>query len=91
MATAIKKCKVCEKEYEYCHTSKRIPGVFRWQDVACCPEHGSIYFSKIEASRAKAFNKNTNAENCDDLALYECEDEWFEDDFDDESGATMIN
>lgn len=51
MATAIKKCKVCGGDYEYCHTLKRTAGVFRWQDVACCPEHGSIYLARIRESR----------------------------------------
>lgn len=52
MATAMMKCRVCGKEYEACHTLKRIAGVFRWQEVACSPECGSIYLAKIEASRA---------------------------------------
>ena len=33
MATRI--CKVCGKEYEYCHTQRTVPGIFRYQDVAC--------------------------------------------------------
>lgn len=53
MATAMKKCKVCGAEYEYCHTIRSgVAGVFRWQDVACCQEHGSIYLARIEASRS---------------------------------------
>ena len=51
MAKATKICKVCGKEYEYCHTASRIAGAFRWQDVACSPEHGSIYFAKVMESR----------------------------------------
>lgn len=51
MAIATRKCKICGKEYEYCHSARRSE-VFRWQDVACSPEHGSIYFAKIAASRA---------------------------------------
>lgn len=50
MATAIKKCRVCGKQYEACHTVKTA-GSFRWQEVACSPECGSIYLSKIEESR----------------------------------------
>lgn len=50
MATKI--CKICGKEYEYCHTNRRVAGLFRWQDVACCSEHGSEYLAKIEASRS---------------------------------------
>jgi len=53
MATATKKCRVCGSEYEACHTLRRVEGIFRWQDVACCPEHGAIYLARIEASRAK--------------------------------------
>lgn len=51
MATAIKKCRVCGKKYEACRTAKRVDGVFRWQDVACSPECGSIYLSRINMSR----------------------------------------
>ena len=52
MAKATKICRVCGKTYEACRTAKNIPGVFRWQDVACSPECGSIYLAKIEASRS---------------------------------------
>lgn len=51
MATATKICKVCGKEYPYCRTERRVAGVFRWQDVACSVEHGSIYLERILASR----------------------------------------
>ena len=60
MATAIKVCRVCGKEYEACYTLRRIEGVFRWQEVACSPECGSVYLARIEASRA-----HTNANNCE--------------------------
>lgn len=63
MATAIMKCRVCGKEYEACHTLKRIAGVFRWQEVACSPECGSIYLAKIEASRAVTPTENKEAVN----------------------------
>lgn len=49
MASVIKQCKVCGKDYKYCNTL--IPGVFRWQDVACCREHAQIWFERIEESR----------------------------------------
>lgn len=52
MAKAVKQCKVCGKDYEACHTPNR-SGVFRWRDVACCPEHGSIYLKRILESRKK--------------------------------------
>ena len=50
MSTAIKKCKVCGVEYPYCKTVVK-DGTFRYQDVACCPEHGSIYLAQIMESR----------------------------------------
>lgn len=63
MATAMMKCRVCGKEYEACHTLKRIAGVFRWQEVACSPECGSIYLAKIEASRAVTPTEKKEAVN----------------------------
>ena len=52
MAISTKKiCRECGKEYKACLTPRNIEDVFRWQDVACSPECGSIYFAKIEASR----------------------------------------
>lgn len=63
MATAMMKCRVCGKEYEACHTLKRVAGVFRWQEVACSPECGSIYLAKIEASRAVTPTENKEAVN----------------------------
>lgn len=53
MATATRKCKVCGCEYEYCHTQRLVAGVFRWQDVACSPEHGQEYLERVIASRSK--------------------------------------
>lgn len=51
MATGTRTCKVCGKEYPYCRTERRLD-IFRWQDVACSPEHGNIYFAEVEAARA---------------------------------------
>lgn len=53
MSTATKICKVCGKEYPYCRTERKVAGVFRWQDVACCVEHGSIYLERVLASRGE--------------------------------------
>lgn len=90
MATATKICKVCGKEYEYCHTNRSVAGVFRWQDVSCCPEHGSIYLAKIlESRKAKLIDDNVATKNdgvvtdFSDLIEDE-EDELFEEDFEDE-------
>lgn len=52
MAKVMRICKVCGKEYEYCHTLRK-DNPFRWQDVACCPEHGRIYFKKVMDARNK--------------------------------------
>lgn len=91
MPTATRICKVCGKEYEYCHTLRRIEGVFRYQDVACCPEHGSIYLAEIEVSRANGANQvaphNEHTKSSlgfSDLAECDGEDSWFENDFDEE-------
>lgn len=91
MATATRKCKVCGCEYEYCHTVRRVADVFRWQDVACSPEHGSIYLAQIMESRSKNKTSTTVDKSESDTKptfddLDECEDnELFEEDFDDDT------
>lgn len=89
MATATKICKVCGAEYPYCKTVFK-PGTFRYQDVACCSEHGSIYLSKIEDSR-KTHNEeysntsdNESQEVIDKIRKLVVFDEEFEDEYDDE-------
>lgn len=52
MAKGFRKCKVCGKEYEYCWT-ERPSTVFRWQDVACCEEHGAIYLKRVLDARSE--------------------------------------
>jgi len=74
-------CKICGKEYEYCHT-ERPTGMFYWKDVACCPEHGAKYFIEVAKSRGQAVPKefaefDTDSESEDD-------DDLFDDDLDDE-------
>lgn len=56
MAVGTRTCKVCGKTYEYCKTNRRT-GLFRWQDVACSPECGTIYFARIQASREKTLDE----------------------------------
>jgi len=52
MAKGIKVCKVCGKEYEACHTLRpNLNSEFRWQDVACCPEHGAAYLAQVMEAR----------------------------------------
>lgn len=53
MATGLRKCRVCGKEYEYCYTLRRNPNIYRWQDVACCEEHGFEYLKSIMESRGE--------------------------------------
>lgn len=53
MAKGIKICRVCGKEYEACHTQRpNLDNEFRWQEVACSPECGSIYLQRIIESRS---------------------------------------
>lgn len=78
MATGYKTCKICGKKYEYCMTNRR-DTIFRWQDVACSPEHGAIYFQQIAESRKKAASSHLTEE----LPIDEDLDELFEEDFDD--------
>lgn len=66
MAKGIRVCKVCGAEYEYCHTVRRKSGIFRWQDVACCPEHGRQYLEEITASRSDATAANNKSSNNED-------------------------
>lgn len=52
MAKGIKICKVCGKEYEACHTLRpNLNNEFRYQDVACSPECGAIYLSRVLEAR----------------------------------------
>lgn len=51
MNTALKKCRVCGKEYEPCRSTKSVPGVFHWREVSCSPECGAIYLRQVEESR----------------------------------------
>lgn len=62
MATGTKICKICGKEYECCKTVRHIDGVFRWQDVACCVEHGQEYLSRVLAARSETPAENASEE-----------------------------
>lgn len=90
MAKATKICKVCGKEYEYCHTARKTAGVFRWQDVACSPEHGSIYLAKVLESRSQNIkpseNKSIDSPIGNDIEY----DELFEEDFEDNEEEPII-
>ena len=54
--TGTKICKICGKEYPYCLSAVKGDGVFRWQDIACCEEHGRQYFAAVNAARNGAKN-----------------------------------
>lgn len=58
MASAVRTCRVCGKQYEACRSANRTAGVFRWQEVACSPECGSIYLQRINESRGITEKKN---------------------------------
>ena len=63
MGRLTKICRVCGKEYEACYSAVRNDPVFRWQEVACSPECGKIYFQRIAESRMK-----TQREHCEESA-----------------------
>lgn len=58
-------CKICGVEYPYCRTN-RPSEVFRWQDVACCPEHGAMYFDKILESRGEKIAEDMEPVECEE-------------------------
>ena len=60
MAVGMKVCKVCGKSYPACRASA-VGNEYRWQDVACCSEHGSEYLARVLASRGEA---PFDTENC---------------------------
>ena len=63
MALGIKVCKVCGKEYESCHTLRpNMNSEFRWQDVACSPEHGAEYLRQILISRGELVEEPAKTE-----------------------------
>ena len=98
MAKEIKKCNICGAEYEYCHSFvNSSDNVYRWQDVACSPKCGNIYFARILRSRGinpedegifvdddTDDNKSIANESCEVVSKYADESLFNEDDFDDE-------
>lgn len=57
MSSTMKKCRVCGKEYEACRSANRGDSVFRWREVACSPECGSVYLRQINESRNHSTSK----------------------------------
>lgn len=77
---AIKKCRVCGKDYTVCKNAAHNTNnkTFRWQEVACSPECGSEYFRLIAESRTQAATQ-TKVENTYISDDYD-EDEDFDED-----------
>ena len=71
--TGILKCRICGKEYEACRSAKRVAGVFHWQSVACCAEHGAEYLALIRASRAETAVAEESASSNEAFALLDAE------------------
>ena len=71
--TGILKCRICGKEYEACRSAKRVAGVFHWQSVACCAEHGAEYLAQIRASRAETAVAEESASVGEAYALLDAE------------------
>ena len=81
MAKGTRKCKVCGTEYEYCRTVRN-GDAFRYQDVACCPEHGSIYLARVLESRKAPVIEDFDDTEYEDSEEYD--DDFSDEDFDDE-------
>ena len=61
-------CRVCGKEYTACASiSSGLTDGFRWQEVACSPECGSIYLKRIMDSRSQNNTSNTESETSDNV------------------------
>lgn len=82
MAQGTRVCKICGKEYPFCKTSKP-KNVFRYQDVACCLEHGAQYLEAILRSRGK-LPEETKPEPIPEPEIEETEELEDEDEFEDE-------
>lgn len=78
MPSGTRKCKICGCEYPYCKTITH--NRFRYQDVACSPEHAAEYFRRIELSRMT----DTPAVDYSAGLIEDEDDELFEEDFEDE-------
>lgn len=82
MAQRMRACKICGKEYPYCKTPNP-SNMFRYQDVACCPEHGAQYLEEILRSRGE-LPEETKPESIPEPEIEETEELEDEDEFEDE-------
>ena len=69
MAGAIKRCRVCGKEYEACRSAKRVDGVYRWKEVACSPKCGQVYLARILESRKPAVEEKIVATSTEEETI----------------------
>lgn len=60
-----KVCAICGKRYRCCPNLKDIPGVFRWQNVACSPKCGATFIERMEAKRDEQIVKSMVVEYTD--------------------------
>lgn len=82
MAQGTRICKICGKEYPFCKTPNP-NNVFRFQDVACCEEHGAQYLEAILRSRGELPEKKADVP-AEPKEVFEDNDILDEDDFDEE-------
>ena len=82
----MKRCRVCGKEYEACRSARRGDGVFRWREVACCPEHGEVYLAQVMASRGSISDEDDAATD-----FTAEEEKFFTDDFDESDDDVEID
>lgn len=68
-----RKCKICGKEYEYCHSNRKQGDIFHYQDVACCFEHGREYFALVMKARMSSA-ESESVEDVEDV-VYDDEQE----------------
>lgn len=69
MQTGKRICKHCGAEYEFCYVNPN-SNYFRWQDVACCEEHGAKYLEAVLIARGELTKKEETGSN-DNTSLKE--------------------
>lgn len=87
MANGWLKCRICGKEYKGCRTIKNPDCVFRWQDVACCPEHGAEYLEAVLVSRGE-LKKDSGAGAHEETPQHDQKQEVLQDGFNGEESNT---
>ena len=75
----LKECRTCGKMYVACRDSVRDPkGSFRWQEVACSPECGTLYFKEILKARGEEVISKTSSDD-GHATVTTADDDWSED------------